>query len=244
MGLGLARQRTPARLARLIAPIVAIGFAISGCAGLPSGTYRFQTEFERDPMAFREGQRGEPLVINVKLQNLSDQAVWIGGKSSAEAGVYLGAQVNSSSGFLSKPSVITGLRGGMRIHSQSEATSELWFDRHAAAVTELAEIGPPLLHLDPDNVRSSLGLFANEAAFNVSIPVRWDLVPRSPLMIPIDVELTINIAYVGPNGEKFIFPQPLLRRITGYLVNGRRYATGSMPAPNGPVSGEFKKVSP
>lgn len=195
-------------------------------------------------MAFRAGQRGEPLVINVKLQNLSDQAVWIAGKSSAEAGVYLAAQVNSPPGFLGKPDAITGLRGGMRIRSQSEASSELWFDRHAAAVATLAEVGPPLLHLDPDNVRSSLGLFANEAAFNVSIPVRWDMVPRSPLMIPIDVELTINIAYVGPNGEKFIFPQPLQRRITGYLVNGRRYATGSMPAPNGPVSGNFKQVSP
>jgi len=224
--------------------IAAICAAVSGCAGLPSGAYRFQTEFERDPMAFRQGQRGEPLVVNVKLQNLSDQAIWIAGKSPAEAGIYLSAQVNSPSGLLGKPTVITGLRGGTRIHSQSEATKELWFDQHAAAVNTLADIGPPLLHLDPDNVRSSLGLFANEAAFNVSIPVRWESVPRSPMAIPLDMELTVNIAYVGPNGEKFIFPRPLQRRITGYLMNGRRYATGSMPAPNGPVSGEFKRITP
>ena len=243
MGRGFAWRLAFARQTLLVGLLLGIGIAFSGCAGVPSGVYRFQTEFERDPMAFREGQRSEPLVVNVKLQNLSDQPVWIAGKSSAEAGIYLAARVVSPSGLLGKPNVISGLRGGMRIRSQSEASSELWFDNHAAAVGKLAEVGPPLLHLDPDNVRSSLGLFANEAAFNVSIPVRWDAVPRDPLMIPLDVELTINIAYVGPNGEKFIFPRPLQRRITGYLVNGRRYATGSMPAPNGPVSGEFKQIT-
>src|SRR5262245_42303044 len=103
MGFGVVGRAAWVRPVLIVGLLWAVSVVLSACASLPAGTYRFQTEFERDPMAFRSGQRGEPLVVAVKLQNLSDQAVWIAGKSSAEAGLYLAASANSPSGMLGKP---------------------------------------------------------------------------------------------------------------------------------------------
>lgn len=209
------------------------------CETLPKGEYRFQTEFERDPMAFRSGSRPEALAVNVKFQNLSDKRIAVA-EGAGGAGVVLTAALNSPSpAYFGTPQVITGYRAGVRLRGEQDASHPLWFDRHGTAVDRLAEVGPTLLHLNEDNIRSDLGLLSNEADFNIVVPVNWDQVPTSPFVVPVDLELTLQIAYLGPRGEHLNFPAPLQRRVTAYLVNGRRYATGTMPAPNGPVSGEF-----
>lgn len=210
---------------------------LSACCNLQSGSYRFQTQFERDPMAFRGDN--EAMSVAIKLQNLSDKAICLAGSANDAKGLRVVAMVQTDVSYFNNATVVVGLRGDSCLKAEQNARHAPCFDRRAQAVNELASVGPALLHLSADNIHSSLDLLGNEGDLMVIVPIDWSLVPNSPQVITVDFIISLSLSYVGPPGERYSFPGKLERRVTGYLVNGRRYASGTMPAPNGPIEGEF-----
>lgn len=227
------------------AGLAAISLLLGGCAVPdPTGKYRFQAELERDGMAFRHGLTTEPLVVMVKLQNLSEQTIQLAPAEVSKGGAVVTARVANQPAFIGQPTVVVGYRGGARLRAKQDAAKALWSDRHAAAVQSLASVGPTLLHLQADDVRTSLGLMSNEGAVAVVLPVDWTLAPKTPQLIPVEFDLSIAITYQGAKGQTFVFPGELQRHMTAWLVNGARYASGTLPAPNGPIEGEFVAKGP
>jgi hypothetical protein len=225
---------------RQLAASVALTLMLAGCVHDPIGVYRLQTEFESQPIAFRDEVRGEPLTISTKLQNLTAKEILIAGPNPGDQGLRLIARIDNAPPFLGSPSVEVGYRGGSYVLKASEATQTLWFDRQASAVDRLAQVGPVLLHINADDVHRNLSLLANEAAFNVIVPVNWSMVNRDHMVIRVEFNLAISVEFIGNNGKIFTFPGNFQRRIVAYLINGQRYPSGTLPAPNGPISGEFQ----
>jgi hypothetical protein len=105
----------------------------------------------------------------------------------------------------------------------------------------LAESGASLLHLNPDSVRSTLGLFGNEALSTLIFPVNWGEVPAGQAFQYVELQIRLRLAYCDPDGTTWRFSGVLERQVKAVLSNGRRYASGLQPALNGPVSGEFRR---
>ena len=156
--------------------VVLVCGLLAGCSHyLQPGEYRFQAWFEREATAFRNGggPRAEQLAMAVKLQNLSTEKIYLAKAPSGRPASYVCNQdstglvvmpemLNAVPG-IGRPTAVAGLRGGEVIFAETNAARTPIFDRHTNAVEHLAESGETLLHLNPDAVRSTLGLFGNEA---------------------------------------------------------------------------------
>jgi hypothetical protein len=225
--------------------IVAATSVLANCALPPDGSYRFQAAIEDPPVAYRNARAGDPLRITVNLQNLSDKYIPISAPDGRPGGVYLQVTASSSTGFIGRPSVQTGLRGGRLIASGPDAGTPFLFDDHNDAVQSLASTGPILLHLNGTTIRNILSLQANEAAFVVELPIDWSRVPSGApgtktYSIPVFVTLNLDFAYVDYTGKQYAFTRGVRRTVQAILINDLRPGSIFRPA-NGPVSGVFSQ---
>ncbi|MCR6630125.1 MAG: hypothetical protein NVV74_08790 [Magnetospirillum sp.] len=230
---------------------LALGLFLSACEHpLQLGEYRFQALFERDPTAYRNGggAYAEPLAIAVKLQNLSGRSIYLAdppqdhASGQASEGLYVRASLVTPVHGIGAPVVDPGTRSGRNILAESDASRTPWFDPHTRTVENLATAGGELLKLNPDSIRSSLGLMGNEALVTLLFPVDWSMVSASHPFVRTSVPVRLELGYRDPDGTFYAFPGRLERNVEAVLSNGRRYASGMLAAPNGPVSGEFRRT--
>jgi hypothetical protein len=156
-------------------------------------------------------------------------------------GAYLTVASRASAPYIGTPTAYVIYRGGRTIRPGSGAADYFWFDTHNKSVDKLADVGSSLLHLDPVQIRSTLGVLSNEASFDVEFPIDWSRVPRSPDVIRVLIEVSISIEYVDANNIRYRFPHPLQRRIQAQIVNHPNPPSGFAPSPE-PRSGEFRRI--
>jgi len=224
---------------------------VTGCSCLlTEPTYRFELAFDAAPAAYRNvGAANEPLVVAMRVRNLGAGNLCISGPAT-ERGVPEGltvlAKAITPNPYLraQQADVSYGLRAGKVLKDVDHAADAPLFDKHNAAVRDLAEAAPPLLGLDQDRVLTTYRLLGNETMVLLTFPVSWLAVPETPLVVDSALPIEIMLGYRGPDGKVSRFNQTFRHRLPVHLINTVRGHSNLRPGADGPKTGSFEPTAP
>lgn len=224
---------------------------LAGCScRLTEPTYRFELAFDAAPAAYRNvGVAHEPLVVAMRVRNLGAGDLCISGAATEQGvpeGLTVVAKAITPNLYLrmQQANVSYGLRAGQVLQDVDHAAQTPLFDKHNAAVRDLADAAPPLLGLDRDRVLTAYHLLGNETMVLLTFPVNWSAVPNTPLVVESALPIEIMLSYKGPDGQVSRFSQTFRHRLPIYLINAVRGHSSLRPSADSPKTGSFDPISP
>lgn len=239
-----------AKLGRAIVLGLSVLF-VTGCScRLTEPAYRFELAFDAAPAAYRNvGAANELLVIAMRVRNLGAGNLCISGPATEQGmpeGLTVVAKAITPNPYLSaqQASVSYGLRAGQLMRDVDHAADEPLFDKHNAAVRDLADAAPPLIGLDRDKVLTTYRLLGNETMVLLTFPVNWSAVPNSPLVVDTSLPIEITLGYKDSDGQVLRFSQTFRHRLPINLINAVRGHSNLRPSADSPKTGSFDPVSP
>jgi hypothetical protein len=184
----------------------------------------------------------------MRVRNLGTGSLCIAGPAIAQGmpeGLTVVAKAITPNPYLraQQASVSYGLRAGQTIRDVDHAADEPLFDRHNAAVRELADAAPPLIGLDRDRVLSTYRLLGNETMVLLAFPVNWSAVPTSPLVVDTSLPIEIALGFRDSDGQVSRFSQTFRQRLPINLINAVRGHSNLRPSADSPKTGSFDPVS-
>lgn len=230
-----------------------LGLAVSLLAAcsctLKESAYRLELAFDAAPSAYRNaGTANEPLVVAMRVRNVGAGNLCMSGPATAQGippGLTVSAQAITPNPYLraQQADISYGLRAGRVMKGVDDAADPPWFDRHNAAVRDLAAVAPPLLGLDADKVHTAYHLLGNEAIVLLTFPVNWAGVPEAPLVVDTALPIEVTLGYRGRDGTAWRFDQTFRHRLPVHLVNAVRGHSNLRPGADGPKTGSFQPVT-
>ena len=223
---------------------------IAGCScQLTEASYRFELAFDVAPSAYRNaGSASESLVVPMRIRNLGSGNLCISGPATEQGepeGLTIAARAIAQNPYMraEQANVSYGLRAGRVLRDINHAADTPLFDRHNAAVRQLADSAPPLLGLDRDRVLTTYRLLGNETMVFLTFPVNWSAVPNTPLVVDSALPIEVSLGYRGPNGQVSPFTQTFRHRLPINLINAVRGQSNLRPSADSPQTGSFNPNS-